>query len=186
MTGFYAGRQSVNVKAQQALFADEGPFVAEPRIKTDLCAAQGGLPDPACTPGAIFSNVTAEQTCVSDYSKSVRNVSTSLKKQVYREYGIVYPQPTGTYEADHFIPLTLGGTNDIANLFPESAAPKPGFKEKDLVENYLHQQVCAGKITLSAAQRAIATNWIDVYNTIDQAELSRLKQMYSSWSQSGD
>ncbi len=186
MTGFYAGKQSVNTTAQQALFADAGPFVASPRVKTQECMVQGALPDPDCTPGATFPDVTTEQTCVSGYTKTVRNVSTTLKKQVYREYGITYPAPTGTYEADHFIPLTLGGSNDIANLFPEAASPKPGFKEKDLVENYLHQQVCAGKISLAAAQRAIATNWVAVYNTIDPTELNRLRQLYTSWSQSGD
>ena len=186
MTGFYAGKESIHTSAQQALFVDQGPFVASPRTKTESCFGQNGLPDPGCTPGAIFPEVTAEQTCVPGYTKTVRNVSVSLKKQVYREYGVTYPQLTGTYEADHFIPLTLGGSNDIANLFPESAEPKPGFKEKDLVENYLHQQVCAGKVTLAAAQRAIATNWVAVYNTIDQSELSRLKQLYKSWSGTGD
>ncbi len=186
MTGFYAGKQSINVSAQQAIFADAGPFIAGSRIKTQGCVAQNGLPDPDCTPGAIFPEATVEKICVSGYTKTVRSVSTSLKKQVYREYGVAYPPPFGSYEADHFIPLALGGNNDIANLFPESAEPRPGFREKDLVENYLHQQVCAGKIGLAAAQRAIATNWIAVYNTIDQTELNRLKQLYTSWSGTGD
>lgn len=186
LAGYYAGQDSVNVVAQQALFVSTEAFVPEVQTKNSECVIQGSFPDPACTPGAIFADVTKEQTCVSGYTKTVRSVSTSLKKKVYKAYGITYPPPFGTYEADHFIPLTLGGSNDIANLFPESAEPKPGFKEKDLVENYLHQQVCAGKIGLSAAQRAIATDWVAVYNSISPTDLNALRQLYKSWSTTGD
>jgi hypothetical protein len=86
---------------------------------------------------------------------------------VYAEYGIVERSP-GEYEVDHHVPLELGGSNDIANLWPEAAAPQPGFHEKDLVENYLHDQVCGGRMSLLDAQRAIATNWIDVYQRLPQ------------------
>ena len=105
----------------------------------------------------------------------------SLKKRVYREYGVPYPPPFGSYEADHFIPLTLGGNNDIANLFPEAAEPRPGFREKDLVENYLHEQVCLGNMSLSFAQKVISANWLDIYNNFSSYELERLKKAYKSW-----
>ena len=186
LAGYYAGQDSVVVVAQQALFSAAEPFVAEIPTKNQQCVVRGSLPDPDCTPGAIFADVTKEMTCVSGYTKTVRSVSTSLKKKVYQAYGIAYPPPFGTYEADHFIPLTLGGSNDIANLFPESAEPKPGFKEKDLVENYLHQKVCAGDISLSAAQHAIVVNWIAVYNSISPTDLNALRQLYKSWSATGD
>lgn len=186
LAGYYAGQDSVAVVAQQALFSVAEPFVAQAPTKSQQCMIQGSLPDPDCTPGAIFADVTKEQTCVAGYTKTVRSVSTSLKKKIYQEYGIAYPPPFGTYEADHFIPLTLGGSNDIANLFPESADPRPGFREKDLVENYLHQKVCSGDISLSSAQRAIATNWLAVYNSISPTDLNALRQMYKSWSVTGD
>jgi hypothetical protein len=57
---------------------------------------------------------------------------------------------------------------DITNLWPEAASPKPGFHEKDKVENYLHNQVCAGKMALQAAQQAIVSNWTLVYQKISQ------------------
>src|SRR5207244_2340227 len=98
-------------------------------------------------------------------TKSVRNVSSEEKRQVYAEYGIASHQP-GEYEADHLIPLELGGSNDIANLWPEAAEPRPGFHEKDMVENYLHQQVCAGVMSLQDAQQKIATNWLQVYKSV--------------------
>ncbi len=135
------------------------------QTKNSDCVASGPLPDPACTPGAIFPEATKEQICVSGYSQTVRNVSTQLKKQVYEEYGIASHQP-GEFEVDHYISLELGGSNDISNLWPEPASPKPGFHEKDEVENYLHDQVCAGKMSLQDAQSIISTNWLSVYNKI--------------------
>src|SRR5258708_8623631 len=135
------------------------------RTKSSGCVSTNALPDPACTPGAIFPNVTKEQVCTSGYSSQVRDVSESLKENVYAEYGITSHQP-GQYEVDHQISLELGGSNDIANLWPEPAEPRPGFHEKDKVENYLHEQVCSGAMSLQDAQNLIAHNWLDVYNNM--------------------
>ncbi|MGA2820537.1 MAG: hypothetical protein ABSF61_07775 [Anaerolineales bacterium] len=138
------------------------------QTKTSGCAASGALPDPACTPGDILPDVTKDQVCTPGYSSSVRNVPASEKDQVYGEYGIVSPA-SGQYEVDHFVSLELGGSNDISNLWPEAADPKPGFHEKDQVENYLHDQVCYGTMTLTQAQEEIATNWLAVYETLPGA-----------------
>lgn len=135
------------------------------QTKTSGCVAHGGLPDSACTPGAIFTNATPQQICAYGYSSSVRNVPYSEKEQDYAEYGIQYHAP-GQYEVDHLVPLELGGSNDIANLWPEAASPKPGFHEKDQVENYLHDQVCSGAMSLQDAQKQIATNWLAVYHNM--------------------
>ncbi|HUD03622.1 MAG TPA: HNH endonuclease signature motif containing protein [Patescibacteria group bacterium] len=135
------------------------------QTKTSGCTASGGLEDKACTPGAIISTASKDQICVSGYSKSVRDVPTSEKDQVYQEYGIV-SHATGQYEVDHLISLELGGSNDIANLWPEAADPTPGFHQKDTVENYLHSRVCNGSIPLAQAQQEIATDWLAVYNQI--------------------
>jgi hypothetical protein len=86
-----------------------------------------------------------------------------VSREVYREYGIVERTP-GEYEVDHLVPLETGGSNDIANLFPEAAEPRPGFHEKDQVENYLHDQVCTGRMKLFDAQLAIATDWLQVFD----------------------
>ena len=67
--------------------------------------------------------------------------------------------------------LEDGGSNDIANLWPEVAEPRPGFHDKDQVENYLHDQVCTGRVTLSDAQRAIASDWLRVYELLRRPEL---------------
>jgi hypothetical protein len=70
------------------------------------------------------------------------------------------------YEVDHFVSLELGGSNDIKNLWPEPYLPKPGARQKDVVENYLHRQVCAGNMTLPDAQQAIKSDWYKIYEKI--------------------
>jgi hypothetical protein len=136
-----------------------------PRTRDSGCAVHDALPDSGCTPGAIFPDVTAEQVCQRGYSAFVRNVPAEVRREVYSEYGIA-ERTTGEFEVDHLLPLELAGSNDIANLWPEAAEPRPGFHEKDVAENYLHDQVCAGAMSLLEAQRAIATSWLDVYQRL--------------------
>jgi hypothetical protein len=137
------------------------------QTKTSGCMVRGPLQDTDCTPGAIISTATTDMICQPGYARSVRNVPTSEKDQVFAEYSIASHSP-GEYEVDHLVSLELGGSNDIANLWPEAASPKPGFHEKDKVENYLHSQVCSGAISLQQAQIKIATNWLTVYNQMPQ------------------
>jgi hypothetical protein len=159
------------------------PEVLQLKSQTKLadCQIQGPLPDQSCTPGAVFANATQEIVCVPGYTKTVRSVSTNTRKKVFAEYGISYPQPYGSYEVDHLIPLVLGGSNDIANLFPEAADPYPGFKEKDVVEDFLYQQVCAGHVALSVAQQQIADNWLVIYSNLSPETIATLKKEFKSW-----
>jgi len=60
-------------------------------------------------------------------------------------------------ELDHLVPLELGGSNDATNLWPEYP-PTPNPKDK--VEDMLNAAVCDGRITLAAAQDAIAADWL--------------------------
>ncbi len=140
------------------------PVTVTPKNNTK-CHVNGALPDTSCTPGAVFQDATKDKICISGYTKKVRNVSVSLKNKIYSAYGVI-KHTAATYEMDHLIPLELGGNNDITNLFPEAANPKPGFHEKDKLENYLHKQVCNGAMTLQEAQAEIATDWLKTYNTI--------------------
>lgn len=132
------------------------------QTRTSGCTVHGALQDSGCTPGDLVSGVTKDQICRSGYASSVRNVTTGTKDKVYAEYDVTH-HTTGQYEVDHLVSLELGGSNDISNLWPEAASPKPGFHEKDKVENYLHSQVCSGAISLQQAQVEVATNWLAVY-----------------------
>jgi competence protein ComEC len=179
----FKSNQVAEVRLQELLGAaaaaePTGIFTPDERMSSSSCKINGPYPDHACTPGAIFADATIEDVCVKGYTATVRNVSTKTKKQVFEEYGITYPQPAGAYEVDHFIPLALGGANDIANLFPEAALPVPGFHEKDIVEVFLQGEVCSGRATLSAAQRQISTDWLAVYNNIPFEDRQAIKKKY--------
>lgn len=174
------------LRAQQtkllaAILQDDGLVDLPSRIQTADCQTNGPLPDAECTPGEIFEGVGAERVCQSGYSASVRYVPLSLKKAVFAQYGIQYPVPFGSYEVDHLIPLSLGGSNGIANLWPKSAQPFPGFYEKNLTGNYLREEVCAGKLALSAAQEKIAKDWFLIYRNIDEGKMRELRAKYDNW-----
>jgi hypothetical protein len=119
--------------------------------------------DMTLSPGAADPRVTQanihETICLSGYTASVRNVSAATKRRVFAEYGISSPAP-GAYEVDHLIPLELGGSNDITNLWPEPYTGPDNAHDKDVWENRLHKQVCAGQITLAVAQDEIIHWWL--------------------------
>src|SRR3954470_5344394 len=127
------------------------------------CEVRGKLPDPRCTPGTRFKGVGRATVCRPGYASSVRNVSESTKDAVYRAYGMRRHFDGEDGEVDHLVSLELGGSNGRANLFPEAASPRPGSHEKDRLENALHRDVCAGRISLRRAQRLIAGNWVAAY-----------------------
>lgn len=130
------------------------------------CHSVNGLPDPICTPGVVDPRVTQENIsrtiCVRGYTKTVRppvQYTQDLKVRQIVEYG--YKDTNlASYEEDHLIPLELGGhPTDPKNLWPEPRSGEHPAAIKDTVENLLHSRVCAGLMTLAAAQAAIATNW---------------------------
>src|SRR5262249_20812366 len=101
------------------------------------------MPNQAKTPGDVLE-VTARDICVPGYSKKVRDVPESVKRQVYAAYGITSHQPH-EYEVDHLISLELGGSNSIKNLWPQSYKTQPyNATVKDKLENRLHKLVCDG------------------------------------------
>jgi hypothetical protein len=143
------------------------PRTLAPRTKTRGCRLRGHLPDPACTPGGCFPGATRSVICRSGYSASVRHVTESTKDNVYAAYGIAHRR-TGEYEVDHLVPLEAGGSNQLANLFPQPASPRPGFREKDRLENALSGLVCRGRIPLRFAQRMIATDWLHARQWVNE------------------
>jgi hypothetical protein len=127
--------------------------------------AKVALPDHQITPGAVFPGATASQVCTPGWAEAHRNVPDEIRYQVFAEYGLSYGVHD-SYEVDHLIPLELGGSNSIRNLWPEpQGGSSPGYPSKDRLENRLHELVCSGSLSLAAAQHAIAANWWAAYQT---------------------
>jgi hypothetical protein len=147
------------------------PVVAQPAPGT--CHARGSgpftRPDPRCTPGANDPRVTqadiASTICRRGYTRSVRppeSVTYVEKRASMRAYGD--HGSSRRFEYDHLVPLELGGApNDAHNLWPEAgASPNP----KDALENRLREQVCDRALSLAAARRAVASDWVAAYRRL--------------------
>jgi len=128
-----------------------------------LSVAVGALgaaaPDYAPPPGALNPSVTQSNIgttiCVRGWTKTVRPplaYTSKLKSEQMRQRGL--PGSMADYKEDHFIPLELGGhPTDPRNLWPQ---PIGQAKRKDRWELGLNRAVCAGRMTLGAAQHKIA------------------------------
>ena len=175
VTGASATPTSTSVSPPGGLLATDPPHNAvQPFPAAGRCharqAANGVLPDPACTPGAVDPHVTdatLESTVCrrGGYTSTVRP-PTSITNSEKRLAQTAYGQSDGpsAYELDHLVPLELGGTpNSAANLWPE---PGSSPNAKDKLEGALHDLLCAHRITLTAAQHMIATDWITAYRQI--------------------
>ena len=107
--------------------------------------------------------MTIEDICTPGYTKKVRAVPTSLRNQAFESYGVPFDERRN-YQLDHLIPLALGGSNSIKNLFPLSNLTSPwNARVKDRLEVRLQKLVCNRQVDLETAQRAIAANWTEAY-----------------------
>ena len=121
------------------------------------------LPNLAKTPGAVRPLTTA-QVCSVKWGKDARHVTEAMKRQVAANYGIdrktIVAKGRGPCcEFDHLASRELAGDDVVTNLWPQ---PWAEAVQKDAVENWLHREVCAGHMTLAAAQHAIIADWTKV------------------------
>ena len=143
--------------------------------------SQNTLPDFATTPGAINPDVTqaniGDTICVRGWTRLVRppfEYTEAIKRQLVRNSGYL-DHRLSHYELDHLVPLELGGApSDVRNLWIElrDAPDGWGADRKDELEGSLNHLVCDGQLTLAAAQREIAVNWIAAYRryVLEEAE----------------
>jgi hypothetical protein len=149
------------------------PYSSPPRVTGtwpagSVCRAHGALPDPACTPGSV-APVAQGAVCVTGFEATERPSSTdAAKTRAMDSYGIS-ADDRPRVELDHLVPLSLGGSNDVTNLWPEvSDLPDAGFRNsKDAVERKLLAAVCkGGHVPLSEAQNAIAHDWTTALHVV--------------------
>lgn len=153
----------------------------QPDFGTCLVRTSNGypVPDPRCTPGGVNPAITLYVLSDQHWrTRSIRNCESSeaQKHVAYRWYGIQKPRINSNEnqvcELDHLVPLELGGADGLGNIWPECGPDgvtlrERYFKRKDRVENYLAEQVKAGRLSLQAAQEGIASDWTKY---LDQAD----------------
>lgn len=147
-----------------------------PGAEADLAGLPGAcqmrdndLPDPACTPGATDPEVTqanlGRTICRRGYTARVRpplSYTALLKLSLMARYGD--SGRPASYELDHLVPLEVGGSPDsVRNLWPQPRDVHPGSLDKDHLENLLHDQVCAGQVSLARAQQEFEANWLQAW-----------------------
>lgn len=120
-------------------------------------------PDPELTPGIVRPAVTLAVACSTRWGTDRRYVSERMKRHVFRAYGIAWER-RAEYEVDHLIPRSLGGADDVLNLWPQPWAGEAGARKKDRLEVRLGVLACKGTITLAEAQRVIRRDWEAAYN----------------------
>ena len=146
-----------------AIAAAGETVLLEHRTKTSGCKL-GARPDRRCSPGAYYSGLTKKVICSASFrTGDYRHVTTSEKHAVEVEYGLAVKSYGSALEIDHIISLELGGSNDIANLFPETLFAHPGYRIKDKLENRVHDLVCDGRISLRRVRQEIASDWEALY-----------------------
>jgi hypothetical protein len=165
--------------------ADESAEAMDARLAAAAVTRVGPsylYPDHATTPGLVNPDVTQDtihQTiCTRGWTATIRppvGYTNTLKREQLA--GTTDRNPSH-FEEDHFISLELGGhPHDPRNLWPErwgtpdhpltAQGPFPshlvGAKNKDAVENALHREVCAGRMTLREAQWVISQDWFKYF-----------------------
>jgi hypothetical protein len=125
-------------------------------------ARAGDRPDPQMTPGDVLP-VTQAQICQPEYGHNIGPIPQERGQQVLLAYGLLNTEP-GAYKIDHLIPLALGGSNAITNLWPLSRNGEPwNAYVKDVFERKLRVMICQGNLPLAEVQAALAKDWIAAY-----------------------
>lgn len=162
----------------------EGPMPAPGSCHIRKAANGEPLPDPACTPGAVDPAVTNGDIRTTicrrgGYTSSVRppvTLTDAAKRKLMAAYGIPLSQMRN-YELDHLVDLAAGGASDVRNLWPEPnitreyAASSYVHNDKDAVESYTRTAICDGKVTVTAVQAAIASDWTTAVSKLGLAPM---------------
>jgi hypothetical protein len=140
------------------------------------------LPDETVTHGSVNNSCVAdlsgkkhmvkgieENICASNFRTGpiraqIRNFK-KRKQQACDLYGV--KKCDASVEGDHLISIEVCGCPDcLINLWPQ---PMDEAREKDhQVEDVLPKLICAGKISLKAAQRCIADDWVECEKKIQE------------------
>ncbi len=135
------------------------PFFLTAFLFQTVALASGSYPEGpelTQTPGKL-----CESDRVKRYAEGIsyceRNVSSDTKKEIIQIYDQKYgfqiqKMIRGEFKIDHFIPLSIGGSNSIENLWPQYHKV---YEITDPIEQELSNKISAGRIKQAEAVRLI-------------------------------
>ena len=110
------------------------------------------LPNPKLTPGRIAEG-----------DKDRGGVTVTMEQKVFARYRLPWSRRP-EFKIDHLIPLELGGSDTIDNLWPQKVRIKPyDADRKELLTEVLLQRIRTGRMTIAQAQQEIRKDWIDAF-----------------------
>jgi len=132
---------------------------------TTLVAPLAGLavahaasaPDATLTPGTsapTYDPVAAG--CATATTVAATAVPRPVAKKVWKRYDVDTAKQRRRLTLDLLVPAQLGGTTDLANVWP---LPHRDAATKDAAELSVLAHVCNGEVPLADAQRWFATDW---------------------------
>jgi hypothetical protein len=122
-----------------------------------LFAQDPSLPNHDLTPG-VARHVYLSDVCGNKLDIH-RQASEKAYKQIMARYG-VNKDEYHKYEIDYLIPLSLGGSCVMENMW---AQPADDVYRKNYIEGRLLSEVCDGRMTLRRAQDLIKDDWKAAY-----------------------
>jgi hypothetical protein len=128
------------------------------------------LPNPTLTSGKA-AKVDEAKLCSADYAPSP--LTDKQRDAALANYGML--RNPGDHVIDFLIPQSLGGSNDVDNLWPQAPKGEFGADKKDELEAKLHELVCSKQMKLSDAQKEIKKNWVKAYRQYVGGETTAAK-----------
>jgi len=113
-------------------------------------------PNARLTPGAVA--VTSIRVVCTQLAEVRAAPAYAMQTHVYDEYGLTNPALQHKYSLDYLVPLSLGGSTSLANIWP-AALKGVGFFQKQQLNHVLVELVCHGAVRLATAQQLIARDW---------------------------
>jgi hypothetical protein len=141
-------------------------------------------PRPDLTPGKTV-NTTLAKICSTNWGTDARHVTDAMKQHVINAYSfdasscpksLLKGKLVRRVEIDHLIPRSLGGADEIDNLWPEcyelskddKSKQENGAHKKDRLEQGLSRKLCKNpsRTLLESYQAAFKSDWLALYREV--------------------